>query len=218
MRLTNALNSVSWSHFVPASGSASKQNIGNAFKEMERGAWLQYREMQTILHSGTLCSLCHFFNVLYTVSNGEYTSLDVAVYCWSEKTENTCQLHDINRLISCAHRWTHFSLILNLQSFPIPDQLTWSIVSAWFNKLFSFLSSPLKGRLDLAHSTLTLCHLFTLACLRDECQVSYQQGGVHTPRWEDACCCAGEAEDQKEDPFPGHWWSGRLHDLHLPLR
>lgn len=62
------------------------------------------------------------------------------------------------------------------------------------------------------------CSLLPVHIFRDERQVGHKQGGLHTPRWEDACCCAGEEEDQEEDPLPGHRWSGRLHDLHLHLR
>lgn len=53
---------------------------------------------------------------------------------------------------------------------------------------------------------------------RHECQGSHQQGGLRAPRREDAGCRDGEAEDKEEDPLFGHRWSGRLHDLHLPLR
>lgn len=53
---------------------------------------------------------------------------------------------------------------------------------------------------------------------RHECQGRHQQGGVRAPRREDAGCRDGEAEDKEEDPLLGHRWSGRLHDLHLPLR
>lgn len=56
------------------------------------------------------------------------------------------------------------------------------------------------------------------SCIRDECQVGHQQGDLHTPRWEDACCCSGEAKNEEKDSFPGHWRSRRLHDFHLRLR
>lgn len=94
-------------------------------------------------------------------------------------------------------------------------ELAWSIVIL-LNQ-FAVLLSP-SGKGDLHLSSPTVRELLTPADCRDECQGSHQQGGVQTPRWEDAGCCAGEEEDQEEDPIPGHWWAGGLHDLHLCLR
>lgn len=46
MRHTSTLNSLSWSHFISASGSSFKENIGKTFREMKRGDWRQQRAKQ----------------------------------------------------------------------------------------------------------------------------------------------------------------------------
>lgn len=76
-----------------------------------------------------------------------------------------------------------------------------------------FLSSSPQRPVDLVSVSLA-CQL----ARRHECQGGHQQGGVRAPRREDAGCRDGEAEDKEEDPLFGDRWSGRLHDLHLPLR
>lgn len=50
------------------SGSVSEKNIGKAFRDVERGDWLQLSKI-TILRLRTRCSLHHYFEALYTVSN-----------------------------------------------------------------------------------------------------------------------------------------------------
>lgn len=76
-----------------------------------------------------------------------------------------------------------------------------------------FLSSSPQPPVDLVSVSLA-CQL----ARRHECQGGHQQGGVRAPRREDAGCRDGEAEDKEENPLFGHRRSGRLHDLHLPLR
>lgn len=92
--------------------------------------------------------------------------------------------------------------------------MTWPILPASFSMLS--LSSSLKGGSHPLH--FICCQLITPTCFRDERQVSHQQRGLHTPWWEDARRRTGEAENQEEDSLPRHWWSGRLHNIHLPLR
>lgn len=96
-----------------------------------------------------------------------------------------------------------------------------------------FFSLHWRRKIGICSCFLLICSSFTppqrpvdlvsvsLVCLlarRHECQGSHQQGGLRAPRREDAGRRDGEAEDKEEDPLPGHRGSGRLHDLHLPLR
>lgn len=110
-----------------------------------------------------------------------------------------------------CHFFLKFASCWDAENYVMHSKLPWSI----FNISFLLFRKEEKG---ISSSTSIVCQPFIPAYGKHECQGSHQQGGVRTPRWEDACCCAGEAEDKEEDPLPCHWWSRRLHDFHLPLR